>query len=161
MGTLGRQLQEGAKKVKLFGEEIAVRAEIHSLQGISGHADKNGLLAWIHGFEKKPEMIFVNHGDDDSCIDFCKTLTETYDYTADAPYSGTQYDLATGECTIRTLGKRIVPKGTLKARNTYNALVTAAQRLFDIAKAFKGRTNKETEQFTSHINSLADKWKDR
>jgi metallo-beta-lactamase family protein len=161
MGTLGRQLQEGAKKVKLFGEEIAVRAEIHSLQGISGHADKNGLLAWIHGFEKKPEMIFVNHGDDDSCIDFCKTLTETYDYTADAPYSGTQYDLATGECTIRTLGKRIVPKGTLKARNTYNALVTAAQRLFDIAKAFKGRTNKETEQFTSHINALTDKWKDR
>ena len=161
IGTLGRQLQEGAKKVKIFGEEIAVRAEIHSLKGISGHADKNGLLAWLQSFDKLPEMIFVNHGDDDSCTDFCKTLTETYGYAAEAPFSGTQYDLSTGECTIRTLGRRIVPKGTLKARNTYNALVNAALQLLEIAKAFKGRTNKETEQFTSHIRNLIEKWKDR
>ena len=161
IGTLGRQLQEGAQKVKIFGEEIAVRAEICSLHGTSGHADKNGLLAWLQGFDKKPEMIFVNHGDDDSCTDFCKTLTEVYDYRAEAPYSGTQYDLSTGECTIRTIGRRIVPKGTLKARNTYNALVNAAQALLDLAKSFKGRTNKEIEQFTSHIKALTEKWKDR
>ena len=161
IGTLGRQLQEGAQKVKIFGEEIAVRAEICSLHGTSGHADKNGLLAWLQGFDKKPEMIFVNHGDDDSCTDFCKTLTEVYDYRAEAPYSGTQYDLSTGECTIRTIGRRIVPKGTLKARNTYNALVNAAQALLDLAKSFKGRTNKEIEQFTAHIKALTEKWKDR
>lgn len=159
VGTLGRQLQEGAKSVKLFGEDIAVRAEIYSLQGISGHADKNGLLAWVSGFEKRPSKIFVNHGDDDACIDFSKTLTEKFGCPAEAPYSGTQYDLITGECTIRTLGRRITPKGTLKARNTYNALLSAAQALLDLAKSFKGRTNKEIEQFTKHINTLIDKYR--
>ena len=53
-GTLGRMLYDGAKEVKLFGETIAVRAEVTWLPGVSGHADKNGLLHWISGFEKKP-----------------------------------------------------------------------------------------------------------
>ncbi len=160
-GTLGRQLQDGAKSVKLFGEQIAVKAEICSLHGISGHADRNGLLAWLQSFEKGPDMIFVNHGDEDSCESFRSLLSETYGYNAEAPFSGTQYDLVTGLCTIRTLGRRLVPKGTLKARNTYNALVDAASALLELAKSFKGRTNKETEQFTSHINSLVEKWRSR
>ena len=160
-GTLGRRLIEGAGEVRLFGENIAVKAEIHSLHGISGHADMNGLLAWIQSFDKKPDMIFVNHGDEDSCEAFRNTLSEKYGYTAEAPYSGTQYDLATGECTIRTLGRRIVPQGTLKARNTYNALIAAAQALLELAKSFKGRPNKETEQFTSHIKALTEKWRNK
>ena len=160
-GTLGRRLIEGADEVRLFGENIAVKAEIHSLHGISGHADMNGLLAWVQSFDKKPEMIFVNHGDEDSCEAFKNTLAEKYSYTAEAPYSGTQYDLATGECTIRTLGRRIVPKGTLKARNTYNALIAAAQALLELAKSFKGRPNKEISQFTSHIKALTEKWRNK
>ena len=70
VGTLGRSIYEGTKKVKLFGEEIEVNAEICYLAGISGHADKNGLLKWIRSFEKKPQMVFVNHGEDSSCMNF-------------------------------------------------------------------------------------------
>lgn len=56
-GTLGRSLIEGAKEVKLFGEVIKVAADIVQLEGLSGHADKNGLLKWVNSFEKKPRSI--------------------------------------------------------------------------------------------------------
>ena len=160
-GTLGRKLQDGVEKVVLFGETIAVKAEIATLTGTSGHADRNGLLAWLQSFEKKPDMIFINHGEEESCESFKTLLSETYDYVVEAPYSGTQYDLATGACTIRTAGRRIVPKGTLKARTTYNALIAAAQALLELARAFRGHTNKEIEQFTAHINALTEKWKNK
>ena len=51
-GTLGRSLVEGIKMVTLFGEEIQVNAEIHNLEGFSGHADQNGLFAWLAHFEQ-------------------------------------------------------------------------------------------------------------
>ena len=53
-GTLGRQIVEGAKKVKLFGEDISVAAEVRVLPGVSGHADRDGLLAWLKASRKSP-----------------------------------------------------------------------------------------------------------
>ena len=101
-GSLGWKLENGAKSVKLFGEDIAVNAEIAMLHGTSGHADKEGLLNWLAGFREKPKMVFVNHGDDSSCKAFCATL-KSMGYHADAPYSGTEYDLITGKLTTYTL----------------------------------------------------------
>lgn len=69
-GSLGRTLQNGAKSVRLFGEEILVRAEIGTLHGTSGHADRAGLQNWVHSFVKKPELVFVNHGDEEACEAF-------------------------------------------------------------------------------------------
>ena len=54
-GNLGRALVEGADEVKLFGETIQVRAQIRKLAGLSGHADKEGLIEWIQAFEEKPK----------------------------------------------------------------------------------------------------------
>lgn len=54
-GTLGRRLLDGAKKVRLFGEEISVEARIEMIEGFSGHADKEGLLKWIERFNRKPK----------------------------------------------------------------------------------------------------------
>lgn len=54
-GTLGRRILEGEKDVKLFGESIEVRARIETLRGISGHADMNGLLKWLEGFQTTPK----------------------------------------------------------------------------------------------------------
>ncbi len=56
VGTLGRAIVEGVKEVKLFGEQIEIRAEITKLVGMSGHADKNGLLRWIKGFVENPKI---------------------------------------------------------------------------------------------------------
>jgi metallo-beta-lactamase family protein len=62
-GSLGRRLVDGEKTVKLFGDEIYVNAHIYSLEGYSGHADRNGLLAWAEGFNKQPSHIFLVHGE--------------------------------------------------------------------------------------------------
>ena len=74
--TLGRKLQDGVKSVKLFGEEIAVRAQIATLNGTSGHADRDGLLNWLAGFREKPQQVFVNHGDHEACGAFTALLRE-------------------------------------------------------------------------------------
>ncbi|MCY6483887.1 MBL fold metallo-hydrolase [Clostridium aestuarii] len=65
-GTLGRAILDGTKKVKLFGENIAVNAHIYNLEGLSGHADKNGLINWVDNFMEKPKEILLVHGDDKS-----------------------------------------------------------------------------------------------
>lgn len=72
VGTLGRSLIEGAEVVKLFGETIDVEAEIVCLDGLSGHADREGLLTWINAFKKKPDRVFMVHGDDLVCTKFAE-----------------------------------------------------------------------------------------
>ncbi len=62
-GTLGKKIQSGEKIVKIFGEEIAVNAEIRSLDAFSGHADKLGLIAWVDKMVEKPKAIFIVHGE--------------------------------------------------------------------------------------------------
>ena len=161
-GSLGRKLQSGAKAVKLFGEEIAVNAEIATLKGTSGHADKAGLLAWLAGFKEKPQMVFVNHGDDDQCQAFQNCLLDM-GYKAEAPYSGTEYDLLTGRMTVYTEGRPIdrtqVFKGSQRAKQVYDELVAAAEELLALVKKRRSMTNKENAKLTSQIRSLIDKWR--
>ena len=79
-GTLGRRLVEGEKEVTLFGEEIKVNAEIYNLEGFSGHADRDGLLTWLSGFQREPKHIFLVHGEQESKDDFAKTVKEKLGY---------------------------------------------------------------------------------
>lgn len=65
-GTLGKKILSGEKLVKIFGEEIAVNAEVRYLDAFSGHADRDGILNWIEKIEKKPKTIFLVHGEDES-----------------------------------------------------------------------------------------------
>ncbi|MFL0269066.1 MBL fold metallo-hydrolase RNA specificity domain-containing protein [Candidatus Clostridium radicumherbarum] len=74
VGTLGRTILDGAKTVKLFGEEVAVNAQIHVLHGLSGHADRNGLLEWAQGFKNKPKEILLVHGDREAQVSFMELL---------------------------------------------------------------------------------------
>lgn len=162
-GSLGRRLQDGVKKVSLFGEEISVNAEIGTLHGTSGHADRDGLIRWIEGYRTKPELVFVNHGDDDACEDF-KSLLLQKGYRAEAPYSGTEYDLAAGRMTVYTQGKTIDRPQTAKANTRadylYNELVAEAERLLALAKSRRGRTNKDNAKLTSQMRTLREKWED-
>lgn len=161
-GSLGSRLQNGAKTVRLFGEDIAVNAEIATLHGTSGHADREGLLNWISCFEKKPQMVFVNHGDEGSCEAFRATL-ESLGYNAQAPYSGTEYDLLTGQLTVYTEGVKIdrqaAFKGSQRAKQVYEELIAAAEELLALAKSRRGRTNKDNAKLTAQIRSLIGKWK--
>ena len=161
-GSLGRKLQNGIKSVKLFGEEIAVNAEIATLHGTSGHADRDGLLTWLCQFETQPRMIFVNHGDDSSCEAFRGKLEEL-GYYAEAPYSGTEYDLLTGKVITYTEGVKIdrsaAFKGSQRAKQVYGELLAAAEELLALVRTRRGCTNKDNAKLTSQIRSLISKWK--
>ncbi|WP_102400981.1 MBL fold metallo-hydrolase RNA specificity domain-containing protein [Haloimpatiens massiliensis] len=80
-GTLGYKILNGEKKVKIFGEEIAVNAEIHRLDGLSGHADRQGLFNWIEGFKNKPKGILLVHGESETQKSF-KVALESKGYDA-------------------------------------------------------------------------------
>ena len=62
-GTLGRRIVDGEKRVKIFGEEIAVNARIEYIEGYSGHADQEWLMNFIYSFITKPKHIFLVHGE--------------------------------------------------------------------------------------------------
>lgn len=79
-GTLGKLLLQGAKEVTLFGESIKVNAQIHNLEGFSGHADRDGLLSWLKGFQKEPKHIFLVHGEAEAKEDFAETVRQQLGY---------------------------------------------------------------------------------
>ncbi|MDD5923466.1 MAG: MBL fold metallo-hydrolase [Clostridia bacterium] len=161
-GTLGRNLFDGVPAVKLFGEEIAVNAEIAFLDGISGHADKNGLLKFINSFEKKPDVVFVNHGEDSVCTEFTKCLHDEYGYNSYAPFSGTVFDLITGEVEKETRGikikKAVVSTGSSRSAAVFNRLLASCNRLLSVARRCEGMANKDIAKFADQIDTLSDKW---
>ena len=162
-GSLGRRILNGETTVTLFGEDVTVNAEIAALKGISGHADQKGLINWLRGFKEKPQLIFVNHGDDASCEDF-KNLLNNMEYTAVAPYSGTEYNLATGKVTVYTEGKAVDRsehyKANTRADMIYRNMVLEAEKLLNLVKTRRGRPNKDNARLTSQIRALIEKWKD-
>ena len=92
-GTLGRRLLDGEKCVKLFGEDIAVNAEIYNVEGFSGHADKPALLNWIEGFKEKPGEIFIVHGEKESKEAFVKAVKEKFNIKSIIPEYNVIYDI--------------------------------------------------------------------
>ena len=96
-GSLGRMIVECAKEVKLFGETIQVNAEIYNLEGFSGHADQEGLLDWLSGFQVEPKQIFLVHGEEQSKIDFAKIIVERFGYHPVVLHQNTEFELETGK----------------------------------------------------------------
>ena len=158
-GTLGRSLVDGAKKVKLFNEEIQVNATIDVLPGVSGHADKDGLIAWLQAFAQKPELVFVNHGDPEAADAFVACLNDQLGYRAAAPYSGSCFDLLAGQWE-RIAEPKPIKKALPKTRTVSKAferLLAAAERLLNICKTLEGRPNRVLEGFAKDIDRLSDK----
>ncbi|HJC51230.1 MAG TPA: MBL fold metallo-hydrolase [Candidatus Anaerostipes avistercoris] len=156
-GTLGRALVEGTKEVKLFGETIKVQAEILRLEGISGHADKKGLIRWIREFKKQPEMVFVVHGEDKVCDAFAECLKQDYGLQAKAPYSGDTFDLASGRWTAWG-SRELVKKKARPQSSAYIRLKTAAEKLQAVVEHNEGGANKDLAKFADQILALCDKW---
>ena len=100
-GTLGRMLIEGAKEVKLFGETISVKAEIHNLEGFSGHADQKGLMDWLSGFRQQPEQIFLVHGELESKKDFARLVGDKLGFHPVVITENSEFELETGQLLSR------------------------------------------------------------
>ena len=162
VGTLGRSIIEGKKEVKLFGETIDVEAHIEKIEGISGHADQDGLIRFITSFMDKPRQVFVVHGDDDVCDSFAGKLSKEYGISAFAPFSGTVYNLAEEKFEVITKGipiRREDEKDASKrAGGVFARLLAAADRLRRVVMHNEGGANKDLAKFADQINSLCDKW---
>jgi metallo-beta-lactamase family protein len=91
MGTLGRKLVDGVKKVKIFGEEISVNARIEMIEGFSGHADKDGLMEWISKFNRKPKKIFIVHGEEEGMNEFSQSINEKFNIETLIPGKGDSF----------------------------------------------------------------------
>ena len=96
-GSLGRLIVEGASEVTLFGEKISVKAQIHNLQGFSGHADKNGLMTWLGGFQQPPKQIFLVHGEMDAKEDFAASIKSELGYDPIVVRGNSEYVLEKDE----------------------------------------------------------------
>jgi metallo-beta-lactamase family protein len=93
VGTLGRSILDGDERVSVFGEKITVRAEIRKLAGISGHADREGLMHWLSCFSNRPEQIFVVHGEERVAKWFAAHVSSKLGIPAWAPASEESFDL--------------------------------------------------------------------
>ena len=92
-GTLGRSIVEGAKKVKIFGEEIAVNARIEYIEGYSGHADQEWLMNFIYSFFTKPKHIFLVHGEPEGQEVLKQKIIEETGIPVTIPEFGDVYEL--------------------------------------------------------------------
>ena len=95
LGTLGRKIVDGAKTVKIFGEEVSVNARVEYIEGYSGHADQQGLLNFVYSFIKKPEHIFLVHGEEEGQKVLKGKITEDTEIPVTIPEYGETYELST------------------------------------------------------------------
>lgn len=160
-GTIGRSILDGARFVKLFGEDIEVKARIENLDGISGHADVNGLIKYASALNNAPLKTFVVHGDDKVCDEFASHLSTKLGYSAVAPYSGTIWDLVDNTCKNEGIAKLIV-KTKIKKVNKYSPqyakLVDAGEKISRLIMSSKGYANRELERITNELNRIIDRW---
>jgi metallo-beta-lactamase family protein len=84
-GSIGRRIIDGAKTVKLFGEEIAVKAHIHTLGGFSAHADQKGLLDWVSHIHNPDLQVFVNHGEEEVSLELSQLVNEQFHFKTTVP----------------------------------------------------------------------------
>ncbi len=84
-GTRGRKLLEGEKKIKLYGKEYSVEAKIEIIDGLSAHGDQEDLLNWLSDLKKKPQDIFIIHGEKEASKTLQKKIKELYNWDAEIP----------------------------------------------------------------------------
>ncbi len=151
-GSVGRRLLDGEKTVKLFGEEIAVKAKTVNFLAMSAHADRDGLLSWAE--EVKPaQEVFVVHGDPDSAQGFTELLRE-HGYSAHAPLFGEEYDLAAN--ALITAGHEIMEEKPDSV--SYSALLRLGQKLLDIIRRDRKKSDGLLDSRSRELEKLVKRW---
>ena len=146
-------------------EEAGIKARV--LPGISGHADREGLLAWMAGFKEKPKKVFVVHGNDATVDVFGKLLNSELGLDTYGPYSGTVWDLTENVCLKETQGVPVEARegdggqsaGGKRARTVYSHLEEAQRELQALVESSRGWANKDLKKLSAQIMDLVNKWK--
>jgi len=92
-GTRGRTILEGNESIRMFGQEVPIKAHIERIEGFSGHADYNELLAWMMGFNRAPERIFLVHGEPDASAAMAEHIRRQFKWDVTVPNEDDQVDL--------------------------------------------------------------------
>jgi len=92
-GALGRRLVDGAKSVRLFGEDVPVRAHLFTIGGLSAHADQAGLMSWLKCFRSAPRRAFVTHGEASTALEFGAKIEKELNWKVTVPEAGMQLQL--------------------------------------------------------------------
>ncbi len=145
VGTLGRKLVEGAKKVKLFGEEVTVKAKIESIDGFSGHADRDDLLAWVSRFNRKPKKIFIVHGEEEVMETFSELIKEKLGIETVIPDKGQSYLVGSGK-VIQSMEKPEISY-QFKRLAVIELLETMKEEFNELAEILKTDMKDEKEDF--------------
>lgn len=103
-GTIGRRLVDGATRVRLYGEDVVVRAKIHTLGGFSAHADRDGLLEWMEYIKNPKLKVFVIHGEEESSESFAEDIRSKFGYETYVPNWGEIVNLDTMRSSIADYG---------------------------------------------------------
>ena len=158
-GSLGRALLEGAKSVKLFWEEIAVNARIVNFKGLSSHADRDHLLAWIEHFAPTPQQVFVVHGDSEVTDLFAKDLNAR-NIPAHAPLYEEVYDLSANAMLAK--GVVLEPKkttgGAAAGSPAFVRLQDVSKQLEALISRSRGRPNKDLARLADQIKQVMENW---
>lgn len=159
VGTTGRALADGAKHIKLFGEDIEVNAEIVKLEGISGHADQKQLLKWLDAFQPAPEQVYIVHGENQVCDIFAEIVRNRYHIPVASPLYSASYDLLSGKMLHAGIEQEQEKRTSREPDNTaYTKLLSARSRLEEVISHNKGGTNRDLEKFYDQIIALCNTW---
>lgn len=93
IGTRGRTIQERKETVKIHGKEIPINAQIEMIDGFSGHADYNEMLAWLMPFNKSPKTTFMVHGEEDASQAMAEKIKQTYHWNVEIPQFSESFEL--------------------------------------------------------------------
>lgn len=172
-GTVGAKILDGVEAVKLFGEDIQVKAEIRRIESFSSHADEKALLKWISDVDPSVQ-IFINHGEDEVTEHLAMEAAKLTGKPAIAPYSGEIWDLA--DCSLLQKATVIpvirksahegsvteegykVTDSTGKAVSIYNDLMKTGESLMDLIEKSRGDSNKELKAFNRDLEEIIRKY---
>ena len=138
-GTLGRRLVDGAKKVRVYGEDIKVRANIHTLGGFSAHADRNGLLDWLGNFENPDMKVFVVHGEENSSLKFADEVRSRYGLVTHVPRWGEIMDM-------ETMSSEYAAYGNVDSFDRVDGEIESLNRMLEMLKARYTQAKEENKK---------------
>ena len=157
-GTLGRSIVDGAKTVKIFGEEIAVNARIEYIEGYSGHADQEWLLNFIYSFIKKPKHIFLVHGEPEGQVVLKHKIEENLEgMEVTIPSFGETYSITNEK--VENIGIREKEKNQLERLEILEKIDILKNEITNMESALKSDNIVENTS-VDEISKLSEKVKD-
>ncbi|MDO5027926.1 MAG: MBL fold metallo-hydrolase [Bacillota bacterium] len=137
-GSTGRKILDGAKEIRLLGEEIQIRAEIKELQGLSAHADKNMLLDWLGAIKHKPKKIFLVHGELEAQENMKAEIKQRFNIEAEIPCPGEIVEIG------NTANKVSIDQDY--GIDLKESLDKSLKEVLDLMDAYQNQENKDFDQ---------------